>query len=140
MDGRKEQIASLIEEAEREAYARGWRDAIAALQASAPPAPSGVVISLSGKVPIVDRKRGRPAKAVDLVRDMISSSPGMKGADIARSLDAKGTPVLERTVRSCLRRLRQAKAITQRNGKWYPRPKDAVPENTNGEALGPPPR
>jgi len=136
VSNRCDQIASLIEEAEREAYARGWRDAIAALQAKAPEVPTESIES-NGKV-MPEHTRGRPAtKAIALVREIIIAKPGLKGVEVFRTLQAQGTPILERTMRSCLRRLRDSKVIWQRKGKWYPRPKTDF-ESANGEATTPP--
>jgi hypothetical protein len=136
--GPRDQIAKLVEEAEREAYARGWREAIATLQSKAPESPSSSRYKPNGAAN-PDRKRGRPSKAVDLVREAIAAQPGLKGIDIARALEANNTPVLERTVRSCLRRLRESRVICQRKGKWYPKATDAIAANDKGEALETPP-
>src|SRR5450432_268767 len=131
MTGQREQIGRLLDEMEREAresYARGWRDAIAALQAKAPemgPAPlPTITISVleqdSETSPPV-RSRGRPEKAISLVRSEIFGDPGLRGVDIVKSLANKGTPIVDRTVRSALRRLKKGRVIWQRNGKWYPK-------------------
>jgi hypothetical protein len=130
----------------RESYARGWRDAIAALQAKAPEmALDGAPLadSLNGQAAAggaPQRTRGRPQKAISLVQAEIFGEPGLRGVDIVRALEKKGTPVVDRTVRSALRRLKGSKIVWQRNGKWYPKPKERPDaENENGEASGPPP-
>ena len=125
-------------------YARGWRDAIAALQAKAPEMPQhgGPDIDHRGNGAVTEaatpqRQRGRPEKAITLVHDAIFAEPGLRGVDIVRALENK---VVDRTVRSALRRLKKGRSIWQRNGKWYPKQERADPENENGEALGSPPQ
>ena len=129
----QEQIGRLLEQAGREGYARAANEAIAILedaiarlrQLGAPP-PS-----------VQPRPRGRPAKAIGLVHDMVVAKPGLTGVEIVKALAEAGTPVMERTARSCLRRLRDSKVIWQRQKKWYPRPKESA---TGAESvkLGPP--
>jgi hypothetical protein len=146
MSDRREKIDRLLAEVERESYARGWHDAIAALQAKAPEiAPVTVAQGDTENETRIDsvappRLRGRPAKAINLVRDEIFAEPGLRGVDITRALAKKGTPVIDRTVRSCMRRLRDSRIIWQRKGKWYPRPKERQDaDNEIGEASGAPP-
>jgi hypothetical protein len=148
MPNYREQIESLLgamERDARESYARGWADAIAALQAKAPeiaqaiPAgdTKGNGAASDSKQP--QRARGRPEKAISLVQGAIFAEPGLRGVDIVRVLESNGTPVSDRTVRSALRRLR-GKAVWQRKHKWYPKPKERTDaENEIGEVLGTPP-
>jgi hypothetical protein len=146
MSDRREKIDSLLAEVERESYARGWRDAIAALQEKAPEmAPSDPNADKRGNGASADpgahqRQRGRPEKAISLVKNEIFGDPGLRGVDIVRSLEKKRTPVVDRTVRSALRRLKGSKTVWQRNGKWYPRLKERPDaENEIGEVAGTPP-
>jgi hypothetical protein len=123
---RREQINRLLAEAERESYARGWRDAIAALQAKAPELSSDSGVTPERKetngASAPEKPRGRPAKAISVVRELISAQPGLRGVDIANQLEGQ---VIERTVRSCLHRLRGHHEIWQRKGRWYPRDREA---------------
>ena len=144
MSDRREKIDSLLAEVDRESYARGWRDAIAELQAKAPNlAPINPLADKRGNGVHVDskpRQRGRPEKAISLVQNEIVGEPGLRGVDIVRSLEKKGTPVGDRTVRSALRRLKGAKIAWQRSGKWYSKSKDRPDaENEIGEATRAPP-
>lgn len=142
----REQIEALARQMETqadEAYARGWRDAIAALQSQAAQlgVPTNAKQEAADLPPTPPAKpRGRPAKAISLVRDAIYSNPGLRGVDLIGKLSVGETPVVDRTVRSALRRLRKARVIWQRNGKWYPKPKDAAGvgdvETNNGETFG----
>jgi hypothetical protein len=144
MPDRREKIDSLLAEVDRESYARGWRDAIAALQEKAPEM-APIDADKRGNGADVDsaarqRQRGRPEKAISLVKNEIFGEPGLRGVDIVRSLEKKGTPVVDRTVRSALRRLKGSKTVWQRNGRWYPKAKERHDaENEIGEALGTPP-
>lgn len=124
-----------------EAYARGWRDAIAALQSQA--AQLGVPTNAKQEAadsPPPPKPRGRPAKAISLVRDAIYSTPGLRGVDLIGKLSTGDTPVVDRTVRSALRRLRKSRVIWQRNGKWYPKQNESAgvgdAETNNGETFG----
>lgn len=140
----REQMDRLLKQIEQEAYSRGYSDAIAAVTTAATAAAPKLAES---PVPVVPtpredegdepRGRGRPATAVASVREAIFEKPGMKGADLVRYLDQRGTPVLERTVRSCLRRLKNDQ-VRQREGRWYPKRKPEA-ENGVGEALVTPP-
>lgn len=141
MSDRREQINRLIEEAEREAYARGYNDAIAAVSkaAAALSLPSASpVTELVEALPVVTpqapvgRNRGRPPKAIGLVRATINAKPGLKGVEIANVLDGA---VMERTVRTCLRRLRDTGEIKKRKDAWFPT-KSGGSENVDGEAVG----
>lgn len=140
MPDRREQIIRLIAEAEGEAYARGYNDAIAAMNAAVAaagprpqtiPAESSAPIS-SGETPVT-RPRGRPAKIINLVHNMIIAKPGLTGAEIVRALQSQGTPVLDRTMRSCVRRLKNSGEIRQRAKRWYPKSKDKIGIENIGE-------
>jgi ribosomal protein L31E len=137
LSDRREQIDRLLAAVERESYARGWRDAIAALQAKAPELPprdSDTGMGRNATNDSAEKHRGRPPKAISMVRELILDHPGLRGVDIANQLDGK---VIERTVRSCLHRLRGHHEIWQRKGRWYP--KDGNAENARREAIDTPP-
>ena len=160
MTDSRAEMDRLLKQIEQEAYSRGYSDAIAAVTAAATAAAPRMGDSAQPRVsasngnsdakPDVDeapRGRGRPATAVASVRDAIFEKPGMKGADLVRHLEQRGTPVLERTVRSCLRRLKNVE-VRQREGRWYPKRKPEtengalfrpLAENGNGEVLITPP-
>ena len=145
MTTKREQIEALARDMEaeaEEAYARGWRDAIAALQEKAPQ-PARPITAQEGNGTgdsRVQRGRGRPEKAISLVRQTIESAPGLRGVDVSRRLATGENPVSDRTVRSALRRLRNSRVIWQRKGKWYPKSQDTGEvEHDNGEVLGIPP-
>lgn len=125
----REQMDRLLKDMQQEAYARGYAAAIAAVTAAAaaaaPKAPESPAIESppsngAGAVTAtLTRGRGRPSTAIASVREAIFEKPGMKGVELVRYLEQRGTPVGERTVRSCLRRLKGQDA-RQRRHRWYP--------------------
>lgn len=136
-----EEFFRLVRQLEAEAYDRGWRDAIAAVTARAdelrrqPAADAGRPETVK-----IAKPRGRPAKALGLVKSIITEYPGKTGVEIVAALESRGTPVAERTVRTCLRRLRLTRAIHQREGRWYPLLRSEVAEaKPNREVPGTPP-
>src|SRR6266481_5951444 len=140
-----DEISKIVKAAARDAYARGWQDALDAVAKAAqgvkPPdsdnadgtVKPGLVIN------IVPRTNGRPAsKAIQIVEDCIAQSPGKKGVDVVKAAQIIDPTINERTARTCLRRLKLSKKIWQRNGLWYPKPRPR-PENENEEAISSPP-
>jgi hypothetical protein len=86
------------------------------------------------------RRTGRPSSnAIEVVEDCISASPGKKGVDVVKAAQLVDPAIPERTVRTCLRRLKLSKKIWQRNGLWYPKPPRVRLENENEEAISSPP-
>lgn len=138
MTNSREQFDRLLTDIEREAYARGWADAIAALQAKAAELPTVEPTNVNRVVAVADASSA-PTKAITIVRSIIFAKPGLKGAEIVRVASSQGTPILERTVRSCLHRLK-GKDIWQRESRWYPkRSTPRLPFEINGEASNLPP-
>jgi hypothetical protein len=140
-----DEISKIVKAAAREAYARGWQDAIDAIakaaQGAKPPDSdnAGTVEKPGLVINIVPRTNGRPAsRAIQVVEDCISQSPGKKGVDVVKAAQLVDPTINERTARTCLRRLKIKKKIWQRNGLWYPKPRSR-PENENEEANSSPP-
>jgi hypothetical protein len=146
-----DEISRIVKNASRDAYERGWNDAMAAvakaaqgmkpldsLSAEAPAKPSAE-ISIIPTIPIIPRTNGRPAsKAIQVVEDCITQSPGKKGVDVVKAAQLVDPTINERTARTCLRRLKLSKKIWQRNSLWYPKPRPR-PGNENEEAISSPP-
>jgi hypothetical protein len=146
MSDPRDQIDQAIQEAERRAFERGWRAACAA--ASALPTPSYHNEASDAPAPTSNTqppRRGRPSgKAIDIVADCIASAPGMKGVEVVKAAQDIDAGIKERTVRTCLRRLKLTKVIWQRSGLWYPKAtkqetEKRVFESEVGEAVGSPP-
>src|SRR5207253_95134 len=88
------------------------------------------------------RKTGRPSSnTIEVVEDCINAAPGQKGVDVVKAAQLIDASINERTVRTCLRRLRLSKKIWQRNGLWYPKsPRQRHElEKNNEEAISSPP-
>jgi|ERR1700730_4312486 hypothetical protein len=139
-----DEISKIVKAASRDAYARGWQDALDAVAKAAQgmkPADSDIAGTVKPglEITIVPRTNGRPAsKAIQVVEDCINQSPGKKGVDVIKAAQVVDPAINERTARTCLRRLKLSKKIWQRNGLWYPKPR-LRPENENEEAISSPP-
>lgn len=141
MTDHKAEFMRLLDEFKREEYERGWRDAVSALTQKASEMMAPAVQPRVLPMPKHVKVPGRPGKALALVNDAIKEKPGLNGVEIVRLLAEKGTPVVERTVRTCLRRLRLAHQVKRRDGRWYPvNQEQQTAQNASGEALGTPPR
>jgi hypothetical protein len=138
-----DEISKIVKAASRDAYARGWQDALDAVakaaQSMMPPDSDIAAVKPSVEITIMPRTNGRPAsKAIQVVEDCINQSPGKKGVDVIRAAQLVDPAINERTARTCLRRLKLSKKIWQRNGLWYPKPQPRH-ENENEEAISSPP-
>ncbi len=133
----RDEITKIIKKAESTAYERGWREALDFIVQHAHEfrRRGGLAITEEAAASITPRQRGRPrGKVIDIVSDCIASTPGMKGVDVVHAAQAVDATIRERTVRTCLRRLRENKIIWKRNGLWYPKPKQGT-ESTNVEVV-----
>jgi hypothetical protein len=68
----------------------------------------------------------QPKTAAHHVVEIIAQEPGCTGARVVEALANRGTPINESTVRTALRRLKEAKVIHNDNGNWFYT--DASPE------------
>lgn len=135
----REEINRLIEIAERNAFQEGWHAAIAAVAESANRLRAGPVAGDAQEQPTPARRQGGrpPSAATVVVEECIKANPGMNGVDVVKAAQAVDAKIKERTVRTCLRRLRIANKIWKRNGLWYPKKQSAEFVNGNGEATLP---
>jgi hypothetical protein len=143
MTNPKDEITRVLEAAEQAAYERGWADACEAMAKAATEAKvvhaASTTINSSSAITTEPRKTGRPSSnAIEVVEDCINASPGKRGVDVVKAVRLVDSSIPERTVRTCLRRLKLNKKIWQRNGLWYPKPRSR-PENENEEAISSPP-
>jgi hypothetical protein len=153
MTNAKDQIAQIIADAERNAYARGVNDTITAfatvfqakseellkVPAVPVPDPAPPKAPAKGASATSTENRGRPSKAVTVVDNAIAATPGMTGVEVVKAVHAVDAAIPERTVRTCLRRLRLNKKIWRRGGRWYPKTIKETGETRSGEAVGTPP-
>jgi hypothetical protein len=135
-----DEISKIIEAAERDAFERGFGVAISLVgellkttmknfgsiaEAEFKRARGAVTAETSTpeKTALVPRRSGRPASAaITIVENCIIATPGMKGVEVVRAVQAIAS-IPERTVRTNLRRLREKKSIWKRNKLWYPKNK-----------------
>ena len=136
MADRNEKIASIIAEAEREAYARGVRDTTAVFAEKAKELlQQGPPTEMPRPPPTqkANGTRGRPSTtAITIVKNAVFSNPGLKGVGIVKAVQEIDDKIPERTIRSCLRRLSQdTHDIWQRDKRWYPKKK----KEADGEVI-----
>lgn len=102
----------------REAYQRGWSDAITAMGQMLAELRSG----RSGKIQPSERQETttpvRRGAVPTAVRQIIEDEPGLTGVGVVQRAQAKGK-YKERSIRTALRRLRMDGVIDQRDGRWY---------------------
>src|ERR1700691_2738132 len=131
----RDKIAEIIVEAERSAYQRGWNDACAAIRESVDHHLRHDTGPANEVAPQPKGRRGRPpSKALEVIRDCISATPGMRVVEIVKAAQLADANVKEPTVRTYLRRLKQSKIIWQRTGRWYPAQERAELDNGFREA------
>src|ERR1700722_20813713 len=113
-----DEISKIVKNASNKAYARGWQDALDAVAKAAQhlkPTDSEVVEAVAkpgAEITIVPRTNGRPAsKAIQVVEDCITQSPGNKGVDVIKAAQLIDPAINERTASTCLRRLKMSKKI-----------------------------
>jgi hypothetical protein len=125
----KDEIARMIEAAEEAAYQRGFKDACDRARLAVNAVADTITFNKGWSAEVLIepgepvRKTGRPASpAITVVEECINASPGKKGVDVVKAVHLVNASIPERTVRTCLRRLKENKKIWQRNGLWYPKP------------------
>ena len=128
--GKNKLLANMVSALEADAYRRGFNDGVrAALKAvkglrpaKQPPAPSANGSKPAEPVaPTPPQPMRQLRENSDQMRVLkaIRASPGMRGVEILRSLEAARTPVHERTLRTALARLRDNHFIEQKEERWY---------------------
>ena len=122
MSDLEDQIAKLIAEAERRAFKRGFYKAISVLRDALFEDFNTLIDSEpQGSNSAQPKPQRSGSGTMALVLEAITSQPGLKGVEVCRWLEGRGTPVPERTVRTNLRRLRQDRLVWQREKRWYPK-------------------
>jgi hypothetical protein len=129
-------LISELERLEREAYQKGWSDAVANILAAAKQPPMGKPITSGGNVRLrySDEEEQEAAEAaarppngvstIQVIRDIINAEPGLKGAEVFRKalplIPGATMKTMDRTGRTALARLKSRGQIHQRDKKWYP--------------------
>jgi hypothetical protein len=130
-------LTNMVHEIEAAAYRRGFNDGVRAslkaVKRLRPDVQAGGsngsdlnrVVSASAAIPATSTVSAQPVRQLrensDQMRVLkaIQASPGMRGVEILRALEAAGTTVHERTLRTALARLKYHHFIEQREERWY---------------------
>ena len=124
-------LAEAAEKMKREAYAAGWRDAIAALTKSmnelvdpatmgnfeigdAQPVASGAISrTTNSKLP---KQGSTPWEVLQVVK----KRPGMTTVQVVEAMKTGGHSAPEGSIRTSIFRMKTRKFIVARHNKWYP--------------------
>jgi len=118
-------VADATEKMKRDAYARGWRDALAALQKAA----EGAIEIGSAESDSFDfnapRDTSSPANLTVgstpyYTYQAIKKRPGMTGGEIVAAVQEAGHNVSEGNIRTSISRVKDKKLIVARHNKWFP--------------------
>jgi hypothetical protein len=122
--GRTKLLANMVHEIEEVAYKRGFNDGVRAAMKAVKglrPAPqrdseagNGADVLAAPQPTRQLRENSDQMKVLNAIR----AKPGMRGVEILSWLEAQGTKVHERTLRTALARLKN-NFIEQREERWY---------------------
>jgi hypothetical protein len=122
-------LAEAAEKLRREAYAAGWRDAIAAInKAVTEAAEPGMAASVIGGGDYSQQSatpappQGGPTVGSTpwYVWQAVNKRPGMTGSEVVSVVQEGGHKVSDGSIRTSLSRLRDRKLLISRHGKWFP--------------------
>ena len=125
-------LAEAADKMKREAYAAGWRDAIAAISKAAvgmaaPKMPKNLdltgVLSLTADAAGTKALQGNlPAQGSTpwFVIQAVRTKPGMAGSEIVAAVKDGGHNASENSIRTSIFRMKDRKFIVSRHGKWFP--------------------
>lgn len=124
-----------------EGFLAGWdagQKRIREMMAEAAPRPAMTVrLASEGAATLPLFSEGPPAptvRAADAVGDIIRANPGIRGVDIVKAAADAGQPILERTVRTALYRMKRDGRIKNLEGKWFAA--SAAPDDTDSNDGG----
>ena len=120
-------LADAGEKISREAYARGWRDAVAALQKAAAELAESPVANNSDSIGPIDLSISKGAVPNNLTvgstpyytYQAIKKRPGMTGSEIVAAVQEAGHNVSEGNIRTSIARVKDKKLIVARHNKWF---------------------
>lgn len=119
-------LMEAAEKLRKEAYAQGWRDAIAALSKAAEEAEIDSAGSTSSQGPIDFSTGNREISTITqgstpwYVFQAVRKRPGMTGLEVVSVVRESGHKVSEGSIRTSLVRLERKKLIVSRHKKWFP--------------------
>lgn len=124
-----------------EGFMAGWdagQKRIREMMAEAAPKPAmtaELVPERAAVLPLFAEEPTLPTvRAADAVGDIIRANPGIRGVDIVKAAASAGQPILERTVRTALYRMKRDRRIKNLGGKWYAA--DAAPDEAGSDDGG----
>ncbi|MDR6660270.1 hypothetical protein J2W51_002840 [Tardiphaga robiniae] len=123
-------FAEIADKLKKEAYAAGWRDALAAITKMASEAAPPEVISLVGPTqppkPVVGGGNGGGAgkpltqgTTPFYVVEALKMKPGMTAGQIIDTLRDQGHTAPDNSIRTNIHRLKERRLIVLRHGKWF---------------------
>jgi len=111
---------SVAEQAFRAGFKAGWDQASKAIEeALAKGNLKAPMPKLSGHLEVKAESTVSNKSTGEMVFNVITEFPGLRGVEIVNTLSRRGTPILERTVRTVLWRLKNADRIRVVDGRWY---------------------
>jgi hypothetical protein len=121
-------FAEVAEKLRKEAYAQGWRDAVAALTKAAAEAADLDPASSSGsnQTPIDFTTGNREMIGITqgstpwYVFQAVRKRHGMTGSEVVSVVQEGGHKVSDASIRTSLIRLERKKLIVSRHKKWFP--------------------
>lgn len=120
-----------VERIKQEAYAAGWRDALAAINKAVSSlnepstmqngelrddAGTPIQILLPASKTKLPKQGTTPWEVVQTVK----KRPGLTGAQIIETMRTAGHNAPEPSIRTSIFRMKERKLIVSRHGKWYP--------------------
>lgn len=118
-------FAEATEKMKSEAYAAGWRDALAAVGkavSAVEPPEAGLLASGSFFVATpaaTARASLTPGTTPALIYALLSARPGLTPSEIISALAEQGHAAPENSIRTNIHRLKSRQLIVNRHGKWF---------------------
>ena len=127
VDDSQKQILALIADMQREAYQKGWNDAVKKILAAAQQGtPLSSQPAPKGPEPVAEKPSSPQydTPIIQMVYQIVQEKPGLKGHQVVKAIISRdptiSLKVADRTGRTSLSRLRKRNKIIQQNRKWYP--------------------
>jgi hypothetical protein len=119
-------FAEATEKMKSEAYAAGWRDALAAVGkavSSVEPPEAGLLASgsffVAAPAATTARASLTPGTTPALIYALLTAKPGLTPSEIIGGLAEQGHAAPENSIRTNIHRLKARQLIVNRHGKWF---------------------
>ena len=131
-------IKRMLEQAEREGYQRGWKDAAQSIVSSAQSL-SGPAVPAAAKPKSTKRRTGKRVRrgtVPSTILTVLRRRDGLTYAEIIAESGAKGKQLPAASVRSAMLRLQKDEEVRRENNRWFlaQRPLTKVAEQEDGDA------